>query len=196
MANKVGSEDWETGSPRGRPSHQCCLTSISTTYQHPTTSRKYSYADDLVLMLCQPTQKALEEGLHQDMGTLADYLCRWRNSSSWPPMGGCHTCPLLGKPRNITGISCTILQQKHASTQTLGWQLPGNRTESRPGPHASIITSGTQEMASKERIYHAGNGPCWITYLEVLAASNHPWSGPWQTVPHANAGSLSRLPTI
>ena len=43
-----------------------------------TTSRKYGYADDLAIMLRQPTWKAMEDGLNQDMDTLASYLCRWR----------------------------------------------------------------------------------------------------------------------
>lgn len=45
-------------------------------------------------MLRQPTWKALDEGLNQDMGTLADYLCRWQNCSSWPSMGGGQLSPL------------------------------------------------------------------------------------------------------
>ena len=40
-----------------------------------TTSRKYGYADDLAIMLRQPTWKAMENGLNQD--TMASYLCRW-----------------------------------------------------------------------------------------------------------------------
>lgn len=42
-----------------------------------TTSRKYGYADDLAIMLRQPTWKAMENGLNQDMDTMASYLCRW-----------------------------------------------------------------------------------------------------------------------
>ncbi|KAJ3583682.1 hypothetical protein NHX12_015937 [Muraenolepis orangiensis] len=43
-----------------------------------TTSRRYGYADDLAIMLHQPTWKAVEEGLNQDMDVLAAYLRSWR----------------------------------------------------------------------------------------------------------------------
>ena len=43
-----------------------------------TLSRQYGYADDLAIMLHQPTWSAVEEGLNQDMGILADYLRKWR----------------------------------------------------------------------------------------------------------------------
>ncbi|KAJ3606844.1 hypothetical protein NHX12_026363 [Muraenolepis orangiensis] len=43
-----------------------------------TVSRKYGYADDLAIMLSRPTWKAMEEGLNEDMGTLVEYLRRWR----------------------------------------------------------------------------------------------------------------------
>ena len=43
-----------------------------------TTSRRYGYADDLAIMLHQPTWKAVEEDLNQDMDVLAAYLRRGR----------------------------------------------------------------------------------------------------------------------
>ena len=46
-----------------------------------TTSRRYGYADDQAIMLHQPTWKAVEEGLNQDMDILAAYLRRWRQQA-------------------------------------------------------------------------------------------------------------------
>ena len=43
-----------------------------------TTSRRYGYADDLAIMLQQPTWRAVEEGLNKDMDILAAYLRSWR----------------------------------------------------------------------------------------------------------------------
>ncbi|KAL7872831.1 hypothetical protein AOLI_G00119020 [Acnodon oligacanthus] len=42
-----------------------------------TTPTKYSYVDDLAIMLRHPTWKAMEDGLNRDMGILADYLQKW-----------------------------------------------------------------------------------------------------------------------
>ena len=38
------------------------------------TSKQYGYADDLAIMLCQPTWSAVEQGLNKHMGILAAYL--------------------------------------------------------------------------------------------------------------------------
>ena len=43
-----------------------------------TTSRKYGYADDLVILLRRPSWKEMEEGLNKDMTILVDYLRKWR----------------------------------------------------------------------------------------------------------------------
>ncbi|KAM3864710.1 putative RNA-directed DNA polymerase from transposon X-element [Diretmus argenteus] len=43
-----------------------------------TSSTKYGYADDLAIMLSQPTWKAMEDGLNEDMDTMVAYLRRWR----------------------------------------------------------------------------------------------------------------------
>ena len=43
-----------------------------------TTSRRYGYADDLAIMLRQPTWQAVAEGLNRDMDILAAYLRSWR----------------------------------------------------------------------------------------------------------------------
>ena len=42
-----------------------------------TTSRKYGYADDLVILLRCPSWKEMEEGLNKDMTILVDYLRKW-----------------------------------------------------------------------------------------------------------------------
>ena len=43
-----------------------------------TTSRKYGYADDLAILLRDPSWKKMEEGLNKDMTILVDYLRKWR----------------------------------------------------------------------------------------------------------------------
>lgn len=43
-----------------------------------TLSKQYGYADDLAIMLLQPTRSVVEEGLNQYMSILADYLHKWR----------------------------------------------------------------------------------------------------------------------
>ena len=43
-----------------------------------TTSRKYSYADDLAILLRRPSWKEMEEGLNKDMTILVGYLQKWR----------------------------------------------------------------------------------------------------------------------
>ncbi|KAM3875318.1 collagenase 3-like [Diretmus argenteus] len=43
-----------------------------------TSSTKYGYADDLAIMLSQPTWKGMEDGLNEDMDTMVAYLRRWR----------------------------------------------------------------------------------------------------------------------
>lgn len=54
-----------------------------------TTSRRYRYADDLAIMLRQPTWEAVEEGLTRDMGILAAYLLRWCLQLSIRKTDGC-----------------------------------------------------------------------------------------------------------
>ena len=43
-----------------------------------TTSSKYAYADDLVILLRRPFWKEMEEGINKDMTILVDYLRNWR----------------------------------------------------------------------------------------------------------------------
>ena len=49
-----------------------------------TTSRKYGYADDLVILLRRPSWKEMEERLNKDMTILVDYLRKWRLQLSRP----------------------------------------------------------------------------------------------------------------
>ena len=54
------------------------LFNIYTSDLPETTSTKYGYADDLVILLRRPSWKEMEEGLNKDMTILVDYLRKWR----------------------------------------------------------------------------------------------------------------------
>ncbi|CAK6965886.1 LOW QUALITY PROTEIN: uncharacterized protein LOC116980627 [Scomber scombrus] len=43
---------------------------------------KYSYADDLAILLSKPSREAVEEGLSEDMNILSSYLKNWRHKLS------------------------------------------------------------------------------------------------------------------
>uniref|UniRef100_A0A3B1JQN6 Reverse transcriptase domain-containing protein n=1 Tax=Astyanax mexicanus TaxID=7994 RepID=A0A3B1JQN6_ASTMX len=54
------------------------LFNIYIPHLHITTSRKYSYADDLAILFSNQSWEAVEEGISKDMEILCSYLKNWR----------------------------------------------------------------------------------------------------------------------
>ena len=81
-----------------------------------TLSRQYGYADDLAIMLRQPTWPAVEEGLNQDMGTLAAYLRRWRLQLSMGKTisAAYHLCNKEAKKELLVSVDNNRLEHQFA----------------------------------------------------------------------------------
>ena len=81
-----------------------------------TLSRQYGYADDLAIMLHQPTWSAVEEGLNQDMGILADYLRKWRLQLSMAKTlaAAYHLCNKEAKRELSVSVDNHLLEHQQA----------------------------------------------------------------------------------